>query len=264
MLIAGYILSVVIGISLGLIGGGGSILTVPILVYLFGISATLATGYSLFIVGITALTGAVKYHRLGLIKLNKAFLFAIPSLASLVITRRFLLPAIPEVVWSTPGFTITKDILIMTVFAILMVTASVSMIRKGREDKETGKTSPLIIAITGLAIGVLTGFLGAGGGFLIVPALVFFAGLNMKQSVGTSLFIIAFNSLLGFLHDVLNGELIDYTLLLTISACAIAGMMAGIAMSHKIPGNKLKPAFGWFVLLMGIYVLAREAFVSFE
>jgi uncharacterized membrane protein YfcA len=262
MLIAGYLLSVVIGISLGLIGGGGSILTVPILVYLFGISATLATGYSLFIVGITSFVGAVRYYSAGFVNLKRAFLFAIPSLISLILARQFLMPVIPPVVFSTGTYTLTKDMLIMIVFSVFMIAASFSMIRTRAEPFQGLADDPVGMIAIGFCVGVLTGFLGAGGGFLIVPSLIFFAGLDMKQSVGTSLFIIAFNSLFGFANDVLHGEHFNYVLLGSVAVCAVSGMFAGTALARKIPGEKLKPAFGWFVLLMGIYILTREAFFT--
>jgi uncharacterized protein len=262
MVIAGYILSVLIGISLGLIGGGGSILTVPILVYLFGINATLATGYSLFIVGLTALVGALRYYRAGLVNLKKAFLFAVPSLVSLILARLYLMPVIPHIVFTTGSFTMTKDMLIMIVFSVFMVTASFSMISTKAESFPGMATDQTGVIAIGFCVGVLTGFLGAGGGFLIVPALIFFAGLDMKQAVGTSLFIIAFNSLFGFANDVIHGEEFSFWLLGSIALCAVAGMYAGTALAKKIPGEKLKPAFGWFVLAMGIYVLIRETLMG--
>ncbi|NHM07385.1 sulfite exporter TauE/SafE family protein [Flavobacterium sp. CYK-4] len=261
MEILGYLASVLIGITLGLIGGGGSILTVPILVYLFAIDAENATSYSLFIVGITAMIGAYRHYVLGNLKIKTAFYFALPSIASLLIVRKILLPRIPDLLFNINGFAVTKNLLIMIVFALLMMAASVSMIRKTTEVKTASEHFPQL-ALIGFLVGFITGFLGAGGGFLIIPALLFFANLPMKQAVGTSLFIIFINSLIGFGGDLLSGIPIDYSLLLTITAIAIIGMLIGTQLSKKIDGAKLKPAFGWFVLLMGIYIIGKEIFLK--
>lgn len=254
----GYFASVLIGVALGLIGGGGSILTIPILVYLFQVNPKLATTYSLFIVGFTATIGAVRHYRMGNIRLKSALLFAIPSLAAIIWVRKIILPLIPENILGFNGFVLTKDIFIMALFAILMIAASYSMIKKSKEATINPTTDAFKVIIIGVMVGIVTGFLGAGGGFLIIPALLFFTGINMKQAVGTSLLIIAFNSLFGFLGDVVNGLSIDYTFLLTVAAFAAAGIFIGTMLSKKINGEKLKPAFGWFVLVMGIYIIAKE------
>ncbi len=257
----GYLASVVIGISLGLIGGGGSILTVPILVYLFKIDPENATSYSLFIVGFTAMTGAFRHYTLGNLKIKSAFYFAIPSLVSLVLVRKILLPKIPESLLIFNHFEVTKNILIMIVFGLLMVAASFSMIRK-QATSVPSEINYVRLGVIGFLVGFVTGFLGAGGGFLIIPALLFFANLPMKQAVGTSLFIIFINSLIGFAADVIGGVVLNYQLLLTVTAIAIIGMLIGTQLSKKIDGAKLKPAFGWFVLVMGIYIILKEALIQ--
>ena len=264
MEIIGYILSVLIGVTLGLIGGGGSILTVPILVYLFAIPAAEATSYSLFIVGLTAAVGAFRHYRLGNLNVKTALALALPSLASLLFVRQFVLPNIPQNLFSIGTTSVTKDALIMVIFALLMIAASISMIRsKNKPDDEQASPSIVRLTIIGLIVGLVTGLLGAGGGFLIIPALLFFAGLSMKKAVGTSLLIIAINSLLGFGGDVATGTFeIDYTFLLIVSALAVFGMVIGTKLSTKIDGAKLKPAFGWFVLLMGAYIIAKELLIS--
>jgi uncharacterized membrane protein YfcA len=256
----GYLASIIIGLSLGIIGGGGSILSVPILVYLFKINPEEATSYSLFIVGITALFGSYNHYRLGNLKLKAALFFAIPSIISLLFVRKIVLPNIPTVLFTVADFDVSKNFLIMAVFAVLMIATSVSMIRKSNTEKNTPQISFLRLSTIGLLVGLITGFLGAGGGFLIIPALLFFANLPMRQAVGTSLFIIFINSLIGFSSDVLSGIDINFTLLFTISAVAIAGLFLGMWLSKKINGAKLKPAFGWFVLLMGLYIIAKEIF----
>lgn len=258
----GYLASILIGISLGLIGGGGSILTVPIVVYLFHVNPKLATTYSLFIVGFTASIGAIQHYRMGNIKLKSAALFALPSLMTIILIRKLVLPQLPQIFFTTNGFTLTKDIFIMAFFALLMIAASYSMIKKNNNATVPVAVNPSKIILIGALVGIITGFLGAGGGFLIIPALLFFTGINMKEAVGTSLLIIAFNSLFGFLGDVVNGVPIDYTFLFTISLFASVGIFIGTLLSKRIDGAKLKPAFGWFVLIMGIYIITKELFLK--
>ncbi|CAM3067954.1 sulfite exporter TauE/SafE family protein [Flavobacterium frigoris] len=256
----GYLASIIIGLSLGLIGGGGSILAVPILVYLFKIHPEQATSYSLFIVGFTSMIGSFSHYKLGNLKIKSALIFAVPSILSLLFVRKIILPLLPDILFSIDDFDITKNLLIMIVFAFLMIATSVSMIRKTKKVKETKEINFLILSIIGLFVGLIIGFLGAGGGFLIIPALLFFANLPMKQAVGTSLFIIFINSLIGFGGDLLGGVDLNYKLLFIISAMAIVGLFIGTQLSKKIDGGKLKPAFGWFVLVMGIYIIVKELF----
>ena len=260
--ILGYSLSILIGVSLGLIGGGGSILTVPVLVYVMGVSPVLSTAYSLFIVGLTALVGSGNYARKRLLDYRTALLFGIPSILAVYGTRRFLVPLLPDPVFTLAGFAVSKDLFVMLLFAVLMVGASVSMIRRGKPESddpqaEHPRQNYALILVEGLVVGTLTGFVGAGGGFLIIPALVLFGGLPMKKAVGTSLLIIAAKSLLGFLGDI-GTQPIDWPFLLLFSAFAVAGIFIGFYLSHRISGARLRPAFGWFVLVMGIYILVRE------
>jgi uncharacterized protein len=263
MEIAGYIASVFIGISLGLIGGGGSILTVPVLVYLFGVDPVIATAYSLFIVGSTSLAGSLIKYRQGFINFKTAFIFALPAVTTVFVTRRFLLPLIPQNIFTIANFTVTKPILLLILFAVLMVFASVSMIRgNGKEAaKETDVQQfnyPKIFLL-GAFVGIITGLAGAGGGFLIIPALVIFSKLPMKKAIGTSLLIITINSLVGFLSSLSHHQM-DWKLLLSITALAIGGIFIGNMLSHKIPGEKLKKGFGWFVLVMGLFIIVKELF----
>ncbi len=266
MEIIGFIASIVIGISLGLIGGGGSILTVPVLVYLFQIDAVLATAYSLFIVGLTSAVGSVSYFNKGLVNVLTAIVFGIPSIIAVFLTRAIIVPAIPAEVMTIGDFVVTKSILMMVLFAILMIAASYSMIKKDKpktgiqESAEQKFNYPLIL-LEGAVVGVLTGLVGAGGGFLIIPALVVLSKLPMKEAVGTSLVIIAAKSLIGFFGE--GGEtVIDWLFLMKISAFAIAGIFIGTALSKRIDGAKLKPAFGWFVLVMGIYIIIKETVLA--
>lgn len=264
MEILAYILSIFVGLSLGLIGGGGSILTVPILVYVMGIVPEKATAYSLFIVGITALVGSYTYFKKKLISVKAALVFSAPSLLAVFVTRKYIMPAIPAEIFSIGNFIMTKNLLIMLVFGVLMVAASYSMIKKCEDCKEDIIGEPVfnipLIFVEGIVVGILTGFVGAGGGFLIIPALVVFAKLPMKMAVGTSLLIIAIKSLIGFTGDISAGTQIDWQQLLTISIFTVSGIFVGSYLSKKIPGEKLKPAFGWFVLLTGIWIIIKEIF----
>lgn len=254
----GYIASIAIGLILGMLGGGGSILSIPILVYLFHIDAVMASAYSLFIVGITSLVGAVPKYKEHLVNLRTGFLFGIPSIVSIFITRKWIVPAIPEVILTTEGFVLSKRVLLLGLFAILMVLASISMIRKQRErTTDNAQFKTFLVIIQGILIGSLTGLVGAGGGFLIIPALVLLTGLPFKTAVGTSLFIIAINSLMGFLGDVLNYAM-DWSFLLSITALAVVGILIGNRISRRIPARHLRKAFGWFVLAMGCWILFRE------
>ena len=331
MLIAGYIAAVVIGFTLGLIGGGGSILTVPVLVYLLHINPVLATAYSLFVVGISSTVGAFNYMKKGLLNYKTAIIFAVPSFIAVFLTRRFLVPAIPDELFSigqldittellfivvlivamlmvslvslnriyqgdkkhvkafllvTPAaimvflvrqflipripdnlivlgdFNLSKDMGIMLFFALIMLLSGFSMIRKEKikedkkEDKGLSFNYPLIVA-EGAVIGTITGIVGAGGGFLIIPALVLLAGLPMKMAIGTSLLIIAVKSLAGFLGDLSN-QSIDWLFLLSFTGLAIIGIFIGTYVSKFIDSQKLKKAFGWFVLIMSIYIILKE------
>lgn len=263
MEIAGYFASVFIGISLGLIGGGGSILTVPVLVYLFSVDPVLATVYSLFIVGSTSLVGTFTKFKQGLINFNTAFIFALPAVVTVFITRKFIVPAIPSQIFTIDHFMVTKSLLLMIIFAVLMVFASISMIRGSGESIKNGTIEqpfnyPMIF-LQGAFVGIITGLVGAGGGFLIIPALVIFSKLPMKTAIGTSLLIITINSIIGFLSSLAHHEM-NWKFLLSITLLAIIGFFIGNFFNAKVAGEKLKKAFGWFVLVMGIYIIIKEIF----
>ncbi len=259
-----YIASLLIGISLGLIGGGGSILTVPVLVYLFGISPVLSTSYSLFIVGSTSLAGALNNYSKGLVSVKTALFFGISSIATTFLTRKFIIPSIPQHIATIGKMILTHDVLTMLLFALLMIAAAVAMIKNGNdlEENDIDKIlKPNLWKLLGVGIGITTGLLGAGGGFLLIPTLVLLVGLPMKKAVGTSLLIIALNSLIGFTGD-LGHFAINWAFMVKITLIASAGIFIGGAIGKKVDGEKLKKAFGWFVLIMGIGIIVKELFIK--
>ncbi|MCB9170979.1 MAG: sulfite exporter TauE/SafE family protein [Flavobacteriales bacterium] len=261
MEVLGYIGALAMGLSLGLIGGGGSILTVPILVYLFQVDTVLATAYSLFIVGATSIIGAISHSRLGNVRWTTALAFGIPSIIAVYTSRRLLVPALPDPLFTVGGVVVSKSLGILMLFALLMLAASFSMIR-GRKDlpgtDHPHRINYPLLLIAGAMEGTLTGLVGAGGGFLIIPALVILANIPMKQAVGTSLLIIAVKSLIGFTGDLGSGAHIDWPFLFTYAAIAMVGIVVGSFLGHRISNEKLRPAFGWFVLVMGVSIIVRE------
>ena len=261
----GYFAAVLIGILLGLIGAGGSILTIPVLVYLIGIEPINATSYSLFIVGVSAFIGGLRYLKNNMICLRTMMVFGIPSVISIFFTRKYLLHAIPDHLFNLGSMEITKNAALMILLAVLMIVASYSMIRKPssvRMDLHKHNNEQyryFLIFQQGLLVGTLVGLVGAGGGFLIIPALVVLAKLPMKKAVGTSLAIIALNSSIGFLSDFGTHEF-DWKFLFIFSGFAIAGIIIGSYLTKFISGTKLRPGFGWFILIMGVYIISKELF----
>jgi len=256
--IIGYFASIGIGIILGLLGGGGSILAIPILVYLFHVDAVRASAYSLFIVGVTSFVGAIPKYRDHLVSIQTGILFGLPSIIAIFATRKWIIPAIPDVIFSAGGFSLSKRLLILGIFAVLMIAASWSLIRGRKEVRRDDHEwrIPLLIS-EGLIIGSLTGLVGAGGGFLIIPALVWWTGLPFKTAVGTSLFIIGINALLGFMGDVLNYEM-EWNFLLSLTGLAVLGIFIGNKLQKEISAQKLKKVFGWLILFTGIWILFHE------
>jgi uncharacterized membrane protein YfcA len=254
-----YILAVFVGVTLGLLGSGGSILSVPILVYVLKIEPVVATGYSLFIVGFTALVGGLQKVKQQLVDFEKVLLFGLPTLSAVFFTRKIIVPNIPETIYFFNGFSIKKSIFIMLIFAVVMIIAAIRMIKPMEMTKENIelKLNYFIIIFSGLFIGLIAGFVGAGGGFLIIPALVFLTKTPMKLAVGTSLFIIACQSLIGFLGDVQIYNT-DWKLLVSFTTCSVFGIWIGNYLSKKIAADKLKTGFGYFVLIMGFYIILKE------
>lgn len=267
-LIVGFVLFLFIGLILGLIGGGGSLLGVPVLVYIIGVSPELATTYSLFIVGMTAIVGAISYLKKGEVSAEAIIQFALASVVTVFIMRRFIMPSIPSV-FELFGISFHKQIVIMVLFALLILSAAYSMLItrkpnrikdiKWNEFMKTPLGIPFVILL-GVLIGVITGFVGAGGGFIIVPVLMIFLKLNFKKAIGTSLCIVALNSVVGF-SGSLGQQTLDWKFLFIISSICGVGILIGSLLSTKVSSNKLKPAFGWFTLLVGFFVLYKELFV---
>ncbi|MBO9733001.1 MAG: sulfite exporter TauE/SafE family protein [Chitinophaga sp.] len=256
MEVIGYIASVFIGLSLGLVGGGGSILTVPILVYFFHIDPLIATTYSLFIVGLTSAVGAGSHFRKGNVDFKIALIFGVPSLAAVFVMRKWVMPAIPEHLLQVGDVLLSKSVLLMLVFAILMVFAAIAMMRKSKNVVvPAAPVSYTRLMAQGVAVGLITGFVGVGGGFLIIPSLVLFGGLSMKKAVGTSLMVMTISSLLGMLGDLSRHAAFDYLFLVYFSLFAVGGIIAGSYLTKYTNDAKLKPVFGWFVLVMGIFIL---------
>lgn len=261
MEIAGYFAAILIGVSLGLIGGGGSILTVPVFVYFMNVHPVLATTYSLFVVGSCSLVGSARAYSKQLINFKVVAWFGLASLLSVFIVRRLVLPLIPDHLFTIGNIVVDKGIFLMVLFAALMLAASVSMIKPNKQDAApmNKQSGVLFLLVQGLLIGAITGLLGAGGGFLIIPALVLFSRLPMKIAVGSSLTIMAISSFFGFFSSV-SHYTINWRQLLLFTAIAVAGIFIGTALSEKIPGQQLKKGFGWFVLAIGLFILVKELF----
>ncbi len=257
MEILGYVGALFIGLVLGLTGGGGSILTVPILVYLMSINPVTATAYSLFIVGTTSTFGAIQNYRKNLVDIKNGFIFAIPSFIAVYLTRKFIVPRIPEIIIESP-ILITKDTFLMLFFAVIMFFGALSVLKKKSQNTNSEeKRNLFLIGIQTFTIGIIIGLVGAGGGFLIIPSLILFAKLPMRKAVGTSLFIIAMNSLVGFIGDVQNLE-IDWLFLLTFSVISVVGIFIGMYLTKYTNESQLKKIFAYFVLVMAAIILLKE------
>lgn len=262
--IFGYASALIIGVSLGLIGGGGSILAVPVLAYLFSVNEKVATAYSLFIVGSSALVGGLKLHFKGLVDWRTAIVFGIPAIIGVTLVRHYVVPALPDVLFTVSDFDFTRRMGMFGLFAVLMIPAAISMLKEKKEKQPSGDVKynyPLIL-VEGLIVGAITGIIGAGGGFLIIPALVILANVEMKVAIATSLIIIAFKSLSGFfLGDALTME-INWQFLAVFTSLSLVGIFIGSYLGTFIDGKKLKKGFGYFILLMAIFIFYMEFFVK--
>lgn len=261
--IFGYACLVLTGVSLGLLGAGGSILGVPILVYLLSVPPVEATGYSLVLVGATALVGAFRMIRSGYAHPRMAWRFGAPSILGVYLSRRVVFPAVPDPVFNLGAVVVSKDTFVMVIFAAFMAVAAVKMVRTGKKA-DVDEFHPhhyvpgYVIALAGLGVGVLTGFVGAGGGFLVLPVLVLKGGLPIRMAIGTSLLIIAAKSLLGFVGEIQARDAIDYLFIATILAPAFVGIYAGTWLNRRVSATGIKKGFGYFLLLVCVVIAARE------
>lgn len=253
-MIIGYLGLLFMGICLGLLGAGGSILAIPIFIYFFKIPVLKSTTYSLCVVSVVALLAFFKSRKEAV--LHKALHFAVPSVLGVFISRSFILPHLPS---SLGPLSLNKALILLLIS--FMFAASYFMIKPLNIKNESSKgqnIKTIYVQLLGLFVGVFMGFLGSGGGFLIIPILVLFLKLDMKQAVPTSLSIIAINSYVGFLSDKTSLNVTDYTQLLKFLFIAILGMLIGILLSKKIDASKLKTIFGWFILIISTIILLKE------
>lgn len=260
MELIGYLIALIAGILLGLIGGGGSIIIVPLLIFIFHIEPLLATTYSLFIVGASSLSGVFSKYKKGLVDFKAAFIFGLPSATAVFFTRKFVIPIIPRTIANINGLVITKQSLLLLIFGTLMILASLSMILGKNKDNGLSNKRPIrpfMVILQGGLEGIITGLVGAGGGFLIIAILVLFSRLSIQIAIGTSLLIIAVKSLIGFSVDVTKYT-INWQFLLLITSLTVIGIFVGNKLSNKFSNESLKKVFGWFVLAMGIYIIIRE------
>lgn len=265
MELLGYACALLIGITLGLIGGGGSILAVPVLAYLFAVNEKVATAYSLFVVGSSALVGGIKKHFKGYVDWKTAVIFGIPAIIGVTLVRHYVIPNLPEILFNIGGLEFTRRMGMFGLFAVLMIPAALSMLKDRKNVASSTQNVTYnypFILLEGLVVGAVTGIIGAGGGFLIIPALVIFAKIEMKVAIGTSLIIVAVKSLMGFfLGDAFTIE-IDWPFLFRFTALSLIGIFIGSYLSNFIDGKKLKKGFGYFILLMAIFIFYMEFFVE--
>ena len=255
MFLLGLFLAVFVGVTLGLVGSGGSILTVPIFVYIFGVDPVLATAYSLFAIGITSLVGSVRGIVNQTVDFDKLIKFGIPSMVSVFLTRKYLVPLIPDE-FHVLGYVFGQDEVLMVLFAVLMLFASYAMFNEITIPKSSFPVAAIFAK--GVIVGFVTGIVGAGGGFLIIPALTNFFNLSMKKAVATSLVLITINSMLGLLGDWRRIGQFDWHMLLTYTSLTVIGIFVGFYLSNKIDGKNLKRLFSVSIMLVAILVLLAE------
>ncbi len=299
--IIGFIAAFLIGITLGIFGGGGSILTLPVLVYLLQIDSIIGIAYSMLIVGITTLVGAVNSYYKKTLNLKAAYSFGVPSIIAVFLTRKFITPLIENNSWLVFGYSLAGKHLLMILFALLMIIVSLFMIFKKNKEAEllgdNKKRFYVGIVLKATLVGFISGLIGAGGGFVIVPAMIAFYKLDTKRAIGTSMIIISGNSLVGFcgifINYVLNytaksaihvtpflgnylkfnnalsleGTLqyyrqMDWHFLSIFTLICTIGVIFGAQIAQNINSQNLKKAFGYFVLAMGIFVFVYEFFLK--
>ncbi|WP_312337904.1 sulfite exporter TauE/SafE family protein [Sphingobacterium sp.] len=259
--IAGFLLAVLVGLSMGLMGSGGSILTLPIFVYIFHIEPQFALDYSLFSIGVLALVGSISPLKKHEIDLKTTAIFLIPSLVSVYLTKRYLLVAIPEL-FQVEGIEISRNHIIMLLFSIVILISATAMVRGGKQVHISpfvgGLGQILKIILVGLLVGIMTGLVGAGGGFIIVPALVLLLGIPLKHAIATSLFIIGLNASFGLIANYHFLEHMNWVILTTFTLITLIGLQIGSKWKDKLDAAKLKNIFGYFLISIGILIFVFE------
>jgi uncharacterized protein len=265
MELLGYIAIICIGLVLGSIGAGGSMLAIPVFVYLFAMDMETAGAYSLFLVGVTSLAGVALKQRQQIVCLRTAFFFGLPSISGAFISRKWIIEIIPDLLWRSSSLVLTKDHALLGLFSILMATSSLILLLKMKPAYEANsKPRLLYLMCLGFLVGLLAGLVGAGGGFIIIPALIILARQSFSTVTATSLVIIAANSLLGFCGDLLNRP-IDWQLLLGITALSMLGLLLGYWWNNDVH-RRFSPqlAFAWFTLIMALSILTKVSFHCFS
>lgn len=260
MVILGLILASLIGITLGLVGSGGSILTVPVFVYLFGVEPSLATTYSLFAIGTTSALGALKSYANNELDTHKIVEFGLPSLIMVFVARQFILPYVPDIIQLGP-WAIPKNLLLMLLFGFIMILAALSMIKNVKEGESILGNMKVTRGKTiwqGILIGSITGVIGAGGGFLIIPALMTFYKIPIKKAVATSLAIVALNSIFGLLGDLKKISRFDWEIVGSYTLFVTIGLFIGFYLSKYISNRQLKVGLGYLILFMGTFIILNE------
>lgn len=234
-------------------------LSIPVLVYLFGIEPQLATSYSLLLIGISASSGAYQNIRKKLVAYNAALYYGVPSIIAVYSVRRWVMPNLPKVLFHIGSYTVDKSLYILTILAVVMLIAGYKMITSGppAEDSEH-EINHLQLAFFAVMIGAFLGLVGAGGGFLMVPALIYFANVPTKKAIGTSLLLVAVNSFIGFLGDMRSHVVIDWSFFLAFACFSIVGVFIGQYLAGHIQNNKLKRYFGWFILITAVFIVVKE------
>ncbi|MDC1009647.1 sulfite exporter TauE/SafE family protein [Flavobacteriaceae bacterium] len=258
MEILGYFGALLIGLILGIIGSGGSVLAVPIFTYFFLLDEKIATAYSLFVVGSTSLVGGVNYKIKKLVNWNQVLLFGLPSIISVVFVRYYIIPDIPDIILSISGVDISRRILILGLFSILLILSSIIMFINKHNKPTRSSLNYFKITSEGFLVGALTGLIGAGGGFLIIPSLVILGKLPMKEAVGTSLVIISLKSLSGFFFGDAFLYQIDWILILRFTFISILGILLGNYLSVFINAKLLKKIFAVFIFVVGFLIITTE------
>ena len=250
--------SSIIGIAIGLLGAGGSILVMPVLVYILGLPPMIATTYSLGIVGISSVIAAMRTSREQKVNTKVILTFAFPAMFSIMIMRAFIMPALPKVL-EIGTLLISIDSFSMIILSILMLISAQRMIsQKKLQSDESHDISLSLLLLTGLCIGVLTGFTGIGGGFLIVPAMILIGRMNVKEAAFTSMILIAMNALPGFFVDILNGKNLEWGLFTLLTIASVFGGYAGIMLSKRIRQDILRISFGIIIALLALFILFKE------